>query len=229
LAQGGNIRESFYAEAKRQLDMEHGKDSVTTTMVLITLFLYASAAGIDRAGGPHRLTACTMYKRLKMGTDFPAWVNKLEPAARDRACKALSRAAWGMFCLERYVLKSCRPGAEESLDTDAFLLSSISSFVYIQPALIKTPTLPRIFDGNREDVAPEDPDCPDPFLDAECGVSSLLYNIMCYNRESRLALGNPEDIAARLSHYQKLMGWTSPPCAEKGRGLTGRAQSIFLQ
>lgn len=206
LAQGGNIREAFYAEAKRQLDLEHGKDSLTTTMVLITLFLYSSAAGIDRAGGPHRLTACTMYKRLKIGTEFPAWVNKLEPTARDRVCKALSRAAWGMFCLE-----------------------SISSFVYIQPALIKPPTLPRIFDGNREDVAPEDPNCPDPFLDAECGMSILLYHIMCYNRESRYALGKPEDISARLSHYQKLMGWTSQECSEKGRGLIGLAQAIFLQ
>lgn len=101
--------------------------------------------------------------------------------------------------------------------------------MYIQPALIKPPTLPRIFDGNREDVAPEDPNCPDPFLDAECGMSILLYHIMCYNRESRYALGKPEDISARLSHYQKLMGWTSQECSEKGRGLIGLAQAIFLQ
>jgi hypothetical protein len=60
-------------------------------------------------------------------------------------------------------------------------------------------------------------------------LSILLYEIMCYNRESRYQLGKPEDISARLSLYQKLMGWESPPRGVKGRGLTGLAQSIFLQ
>lgn len=175
-------------------------------MVLYTLFLYASCAGIDRAGGPHRLTACTMYRRLKMGCEFPPWINDMGSAKKTRICKALSRTAWGLFCLE-----------------------SISSFVYIQPALISPPTLPRIFDGNREDTAPDDPNCPDPYLDAECSVSVLLFDIMSYNHEDRYEVGSPEDISARMSYYQRLMGWVSPPRGVKGRGLTGLAQSIFLQ
>lgn len=106
---------------------------------------------------------------------------------------------------------------------------SISSFVYIQPALIAPPTLPRLFDDNSGDTPPPWDGPPDLALDAECSVSKLLYEIMCYNLESQNQLGKEDDIAARLSFYQKLKDWRAPPRGVKSRGLHGLCQSFLLE
>jgi hypothetical protein len=107
--------------------------------------------------------------------------------------------------------------------------NSISSFVYIQPALIAPPALPRIFDDDREDTLSVDADSYDVMLDAQCSVSNSLYEIMCYNLHSRDQLGTDDDIAARLSHYQKLLDWQTPRRAPRSRGLNGLCQSLFIE
>lgn len=94
------MRERFYKEAKKQLDLEHGKVSLATVMALYNLFLYSSAAGIDRAGAFYRVSCVEMYKKLRLRTEFPAWVDA-SGAKRQQYRRAVSRASWGLFCMER--------------------------------------------------------------------------------------------------------------------------------
>ncbi|KAB5582828.1 hypothetical protein GE09DRAFT_1211450 [Coniochaeta sp. 2T2.1] len=203
---GGSVRERFYNEAKKQLDFEHGKVSLATVMALYCLFLCSSEAGIDRAGAFYRVSASEMYKKLRLGSEFPAWVEKVGPGHSEKYRRAVSRAAWGLFCVE-----------------------SISSFVYIQPALIPPPTLPRIFDNNREDTAAAEGEAYDVLLDAECSLSKLLYEVMSYNLANGDRLGKEDDIAARLSFYRKLLEWEAPRREPPTRGLYGLCQCLFLE
>lgn len=101
--------------------------------------------------------------------------------------------------------------------------------MYIQPALIEPPTLPRIFDDNREDGPPAEADSHDAILDAECSLSMLMYEVMCYNLEARNRLGEEGEMSARMLHYRKLLEWQPPPRAPRGRGLRGLCQSLFLE
>lgn len=206
-ARGGCVRERFFNEAKKQLDLEHGKVSLPTVMALYNLFLYSSEAGIDRAGAFYRVSCSEMYKKLRLGSEFPTWVDKSDRSKREQYRRAVSRASWGLFCIE-----------------------SISSFVYIQPALIAPPTLPRIFDGGLEDAPPAEVDACYAILDAEYSLSEHLYEIMCYNIETQDRLGEEDDIAARLSYYRKLLNWEAPPRGPRSsRGLFGLCQSLFLE
>ena len=77
--------------------------SLATVMTLYCLFLYCSEAGIDRAGAFYRTSASEMYKKLRLGSDFPAWVGKAGPGQSEKYRRAVSRAAWGLFCVERYI------------------------------------------------------------------------------------------------------------------------------
>lgn len=74
-------------------------------MALYSLFLYSSEAGIDRAGAFYRVSGSEMYKKLRLGPEFPSWVDGSGPK-REGYRRAVSRAAWGLFCMERYVI--CR-------------------------------------------------------------------------------------------------------------------------
>lgn len=97
------MRERFFNEAKKQLDLEHGKVSLPTVMALYNLFLYSSEAGIDRAGAFYRVSCSEMYKKLRLGSEFPTWVDKSDRSKREQYRRAVSRASWGLFCIERYV------------------------------------------------------------------------------------------------------------------------------
>jgi hypothetical protein len=72
-------------------------------MALYNLFLYSSEAGIDRAGSFYRVSCCEMYKKLRLGSEFPSWIDKSDTEKRQQYIKAASRAAWGLFCIERFV------------------------------------------------------------------------------------------------------------------------------
>lgn len=105
----------------------------------------------------------------------------------------------------------------------------MSSFAYIEPALIAPPILPRIFDDNGGDGPLTGSGSRDVMLDAECTVSKLFYEVMSYNLESRDHLGKDDEMSARLAHYRKLLDWQPPPRAPPGRGLHGLCQSLFLE
>ena len=83
--------------------------SLPTVMALYSLFLYSSEAGIDRAGAFYRVSASEMYKKMRLASEFPPWVDKALPHKREQCRRAVSRAAWGLFCAERCVgcLRAC--------------------------------------------------------------------------------------------------------------------------
>jgi hypothetical protein len=72
-------------------------------MALYSLFLYSSEAGIDRAGAFYRVSCSEMYKKMRLGSEFPSWVDKPGPK-QEQYRRAVSRASWGLFCMERYVV-----------------------------------------------------------------------------------------------------------------------------
>ena len=110
-------------------------------------------------------------------------------------------------------------------------IHSISAFVYIQPALIAPPTLPRVFGGNRHDrLEAADDESHDETLDAECSVSKFLYDIMCYNLRTQSVLAKDDDMAARLAYYRELLDWEMPRRGPRSsRGLHGLCQSLFIE
>lgn len=98
-----SVRVAFYNEAKKELDAENGKVSLPAVMALHSLFLYSSEAGIDRAGVFYRVSSSEMYKKMRLGQEFPAWVATSNPIKTEQYRRAVSRAAWGLFCIERLV------------------------------------------------------------------------------------------------------------------------------
>lgn len=99
-AVGGNIRKKFYNEARKLLDNEAGRPSLSSAQALLTLYMYSTVNVMDRAGYMYRMLASEMYRRLQLGTESalsrkPYW---------STTGRALSRNAWGFFCLERQVI-----------------------------------------------------------------------------------------------------------------------------
>lgn len=120
------------------------------------------------------------------------------------------------------------PGSAKE-DSDVVCLanrSSICAFVYIQPSLIPIPKLPKVFNANRGDLDKRPPH--DQYLDAECDMSILFYEIMCYNRSARNRVGDEDDIKQRLALYEKRARWEPPPFGGPSRGQLGFGQAIFL-
>lgn len=96
-AVGGSIRRKFYDEARKLLDNEAGKPSLPSAQAMLTLYMYSTANAMDRAGYMYRMLACEMFRRLQLGTESVLARNTYGSTAG----KALSRNAWGFFCLER--------------------------------------------------------------------------------------------------------------------------------
>jgi hypothetical protein len=99
-----DLGEQFHNEAKRLLDLENGKVSVTTVQSLFNMFVYASSTGKDRAGSVFRLAGCEMFKRLSRRKDKRLALEASLGAKNDNSRRDWSRVAWGIFCLERYVI-----------------------------------------------------------------------------------------------------------------------------
>lgn len=94
---GGSMRTKFYDEARRLLDSEAGRPSLPSAQALLTLYMYSTAAAMDRAGYVFRIAACEMFRRLGLGTRLPPQSQTYDKEAR----RAFSRNGWGFFCLER--------------------------------------------------------------------------------------------------------------------------------
>jgi len=92
------LQKSFFDEARKLFDNEAGKASVPTLQALTIMYVYCSAIARDRAGLIFRLAACDMYKRLHMGyVPVSNLQSKYTTKSREQL---MSRAAWGLFCLE---------------------------------------------------------------------------------------------------------------------------------
>jgi hypothetical protein len=92
------------------------------------------------------------------------------------------------------------------------IIQSLAGFIYIQPALIVIPHLPKLF--REETGAGEDGFGPDQFLLARCELCELLYAILEYNHGINNTLGDDDDITQRLKFYEKVFT-TAEPAADK--------------
>ena len=97
---GSNLSLSFFDEARRLLELECGKASLPTVQGLYLLYSYIGAKGTDRAGQVYRSSACEMLKRLQLERRFRLLDVRNPPDAQE--LRVISRAAWGLFCTERY-------------------------------------------------------------------------------------------------------------------------------
>lgn len=91
----------FYDEARKLLDNEQGRPSLTTAQALLFLFVYNSASATDRAGSFFRFAGCEMFKRLRLGANSVRFGDT--DIDRDQYRAARARNAWGMFFVEKYV------------------------------------------------------------------------------------------------------------------------------
>ena len=88
----------FLSEARRHLEVEGGKLSLTTVQGLYILNLVAHYRGCNRAGSMYRWAALDMLSRLTPEKVFARpWIH--EPGEADKR-RALSKACWGIICIE---------------------------------------------------------------------------------------------------------------------------------
>ncbi|CZT24312.1 uncharacterized protein RCC_10035 [Ramularia collo-cygni] len=180
------LRERFYQEAQRLLEIERGKPSVTTVQALFLLYLYTGSAAMDRAGRVYRLTACEMYNRMRLGTQLLVRSPVTDPKSHEAQRKILSRIAWGAFCAE-----------------------SVMAYNYLQVSLIKIPSVPRLF-GDQTGYATEEGNRPlglEDALAARCDVLAIFYRIASYEPREPNDVGSEGDIRTRQRLYDALSGW----------------------
>lgn len=107
---GCDMRTRFFDEAKRLLDNENGRVSLTTAQALFIMHLSAAATGTDRAARMYLLAACDMVQRPKVLSDgSTGGGGEGGPAKHQgRHRQIMSRALWGMYCFERLVNTASR-------------------------------------------------------------------------------------------------------------------------
>ena len=93
------LSELFFDEARRHLDREEGKASMSTVQALCVMFLYCMGLGKDRIGQMYRYSCCEMYKRMKAGTRFPKEIST-STAASSKHRQLFSRFSWGVVHFE---------------------------------------------------------------------------------------------------------------------------------
>lgn len=96
------IAETFLDEAKRLLELEHGRQSIPTVISLCLMYLTTALLGRDRVGAMYRYMAYAMAKRLRLEHKF--FKMELEDPNQIVPMNILSKVLWGLFCFERYSL-----------------------------------------------------------------------------------------------------------------------------
>jgi hypothetical protein len=93
------LSELFFDEAKRHLDREEGKASMSTVQALCVMFLYCMGLGKDRLGQMYRYACCEMYKRMKAGSRFPKDISASTKTASTHR-QLFIRFSWGVVHFE---------------------------------------------------------------------------------------------------------------------------------
>jgi hypothetical protein len=88
----------FMSEAKRHLELEAGKLSLTTVQGQYVVFLVSCLDGSNRAGAMHRLAALDLLSKLQPEKALTKpWSNA--PGQADQR-RALYKTYWGLFNIE---------------------------------------------------------------------------------------------------------------------------------
>ena len=90
----------FLAEAKKHLDLEMGRTSITAIQGLWTLFTVTTINGTDNAGRIYRLASYDMMSRMRFEEAFAVLGGDDDDSSQLRARRAISKVVWGIFCLD---------------------------------------------------------------------------------------------------------------------------------
>ncbi len=148
-----------------------------------------------------------MLNRLRLEDGFSG-VNNTNYDYKERC--AYSRALWGIYCFERYT--SPGPDCQALISGTDHPFFSISAFEYMEPSLVRRPTIPRWF-ANDASVDPrlmgngenKDPPLSVRVFGAMCDLSDLLYRVMDYNSHHSAELNTDFDIDSRLAFHRELL------------------------
>lgn len=100
-ATGKDIAAAFLAEAKKHLDKELARSTITTVQGLYMLLTLSCCDGTSRTGTMYRFAAMETLRRLRPERVF-ATLDPAVPEDADRR-RALSKLCWGLFIYERQV------------------------------------------------------------------------------------------------------------------------------
>ncbi|KAF2104308.1 putative C6 transcription factor [Rhizodiscina lignyota] len=225
-AEGEGLWERFADESKRHMELDLRNLTLPAAQALFISFLIAAYRGNDRDAAMYRYACCAMVRRLNLEKKFE--MLKAESPTELKEKRIISRAAWGLFHAE-----------------------SCYAYIYLQPALIRPPKIPRMFDSEnvREPPTPEthaedqllqepvieDPGHPNPpslvsgAVDFACQLSEMLFEIMTYNASSKMVLGSGDDLEKRKEFYNRLEIWKSSLPADLRSDVNFTMQTALLE
>ncbi|KAK4222661.1 nitrogen assimilation transcription factor nirA, partial [Podospora fimiseda] len=182
----------FTAEAKKQLDLEAGKVSLTTIQGLLILFILSCCDGTNRAGAVYRMAAFDMLQKLKP----ERLVRRLRDDVRDQAeqKRALSTLCWGVYLLECVL-------------SNAYLKPSTISVPKIPWAVIHNdPNTPNIdFRGLPFGLGSPAPPLVPGITQQAYRLAILYHDVMNYNTQIHSSLiGDENDMSKRRGYYAEL-------------------------
>jgi len=198
------MRVEFLNEAKRLFDLESGKGSLPTVQALLIMYICCAGMGRDRAGMMFRSVAYEMLRSLRLEDVRLGAASEAEATAR--AIDANSRALWGIYCFERLV---SLPASTRGSLWFANLHVSISSFAYLQPGLVRKPSVPRRFLTRSSSMAQSeelwsDEQLSPSILYAMCDLSDIYNDVMSYTVSLDGETGSEADVLARASYLRQV-------------------------
>lgn len=221
-----SLVERFLDEAERRLRDEQGRISIPTAQALMLRYFTMTCMGRDRIGRACRQQAIDVVRRLNLEAQYKSdtGASRAEMAEKRR----LSKALWGLFIVETYVL--IQPTPSHILQPIAAPLlhcladsprnSSRFAYFYLQPSQIPPPEIPHDFDqyefespdehgnidvlGRPFDVSPCEVPLVPGILSRVCTLSELFYEVMKYNSGEVTEREGGRDINIRKRFYARL-------------------------
>jgi len=91
---GESLCETYFSEAKQELQVEVTKPSLSTVQASLIMFMASVYFGRDEAGRMYRHQGHDMLRQLHLEGEIE---NMRDPLEKKAYCKAL----WGVYCHER--------------------------------------------------------------------------------------------------------------------------------
>ncbi|KAK4160469.1 hypothetical protein QBC43DRAFT_219765 [Cladorrhinum sp. PSN259] len=181
----------FSSEAKKQLELEAGRVSVTTIQGLLILYILSCCDGTNRAGSVYRMAAYEMLRKLKPERLYSRLRDNV-PAEAERK-HSLSKLCWGVYLLE-----------------------CVLSHAYLKPSTFSVPKVSWVNHDNGHNTpnvdirglpfglgSPEPPLVPGTTHQAY-HIAILYHDIMNYNSQLHIEFGDFRDIEKRMGLFAQL-------------------------
>ncbi|KAK5654284.1 hypothetical protein OQA88_7461 [Cercophora sp. LCS_1] len=184
---GRDIGAAFVAEAKRHLDKELARSTITTVQGLYMLLALSCCDGTNRTGAIYRFAAMETLRRLNPERAFL----KLNPGFVEEASqrRALSKLCWGLFIFERQVKRVpiFPPPNIPPVHDEGHLIDF--NLDVVGHAFIPGSPLPPIVPGVAK---------------AASEAAQLLHSITMYNHRPSEPIGGPEDMRIRNDYLSRV-------------------------